>query len=476
MPPSTQSLTVFVSSTSEDLVNYRKVAKDAILSMQWRPEMMEHFVSEPEPTVEACYRKIDQCDLLLLIVAWRQGWVPTTEQGGNGQDSVTALELAHARAKNIPVLALLASDSWPVSLSEDEQGKRQWIRNFRQNLNLIVAFFAFEDEPGLPRFDAMVKQVLLAHKERILASQDRGAPVLDFFGSARDALLEGRGIAVLGCGVYNDGPLNSQALAKALLKGNDGGQGNVRSERLSLATAAEYRERLDTNREQFLKRFQKVLEQQSKEAIVSPVFDLLAGISSLRLVVSTLYDRILEDKLDLAGRKYVVVAHVLRSADNREDGKVILFRPGNKPELYKANDLHLLPDDCIVYKPLGSPFLHEGLDPDLEIDTVVVTESDHAVFLQRLESPETGVPSPIAKRFMREPLLFLGYTLDVWQYRLMMLVFQVANRDPSRIKTLAVRVPDDAIEEVAWNRLNAQLIRMDPSQFAREAQVAGSTG
>ena len=77
---------------------------------------------------------------------------------------------------------------------------------------------------------------------------------------------------------------------------------------------------------------------------------------------------------------------------------------------------------------------------------------------------------------MRDPLLFLGYTLDVWQYRLMMLVFQVANRDPSRIKTLAVRVPDDAIEEVAWNRLNAQLIRMDPSQFAREAQVAGSTG
>ena len=98
-----------------------------------------------------------------------------------------------------------------------------------------------------------------------------------------------------------------------------------------------------------------------------------------------------------------------------------------------------------IQEPLGSPFLHQRLDPDLEIDTVVVTESDHAMFLQRLESPETGVPSPIARRFVRDPLLFLGYTLDVWQYRLM-LIFQVANRDSSRIKTLAVRVPDDAIE------------------------------
>src|SRR5262245_1360857 len=110
MLTSTNSFTVFVSSTSEDLKSYRKAAESVILDLQWRPEMMEHFVAETEPTLNTCFQKIDQCDLVLAIIAWRQGWVPPKEQGGNGRDSVTALEVAHARSKNIPVLYLLANN------------------------------------------------------------------------------------------------------------------------------------------------------------------------------------------------------------------------------------------------------------------------------------------------------------------------------------------------------------------------------
>jgi Domain of unknown function (DUF4062) len=95
---------VFVSSTSEDLRDHRAVARNIILEMGWYPEMMEHFGAMPEPTVAACYEKLKQCDLLLLIVAYRRGWVPTVEQGGNGQDSVTALELAHAHKLGIPIV------------------------------------------------------------------------------------------------------------------------------------------------------------------------------------------------------------------------------------------------------------------------------------------------------------------------------------------------------------------------------------
>ena len=54
----------------------------------------------------------------------------------------------------------------------------------------------------------------------------------------------------------------------------------------------------------------------------------------------------------------------------------------------------------------------------------------------------------------------------------MMLVFQSARRQDGRASTRAVRVPDTEVEEVAWNRLNASLIRMDPNQFARSALAA----
>jgi SIR2-like domain len=200
-------------------------------------------------------------------------------------------------------------------------------------------------------------------------------------------------------------------------------------ERLPLATAAEYRERFDGSRGPFLKHFRKILEQQSAEVAFPPLLDWLASLGNLSLIVSGTYDRLLEEQLERAGRKYVIVSHVLRSDEGREDGKVLVLRPGLPPEFCAANLLCFAPDELVLYKPLGSPFLHDGLDPNLYIDTVVVTETDHALFLQRLDSSETGVPNPLRIRFRRSPLLFLGYTMDVWQYRLMMLIFQSAVRE-----------------------------------------------
>ena len=63
---------------------------------------------------------------MILIVAWRQGWVPAKEQGGNGEDSVTAMELQFAREHQIPVLAFMADKSWPGDLWEDTDVARAW--------------------------------------------------------------------------------------------------------------------------------------------------------------------------------------------------------------------------------------------------------------------------------------------------------------------------------------------------------------
>jgi nucleoside 2-deoxyribosyltransferase len=472
--PKSPNLTVFVSSTSTDLEDYRAVARNTILDMNWRPVMMEHFVAQPDKTVESCCKAIDGSDLMLLIVAWRQGWVPTTEMGGNGQDSITAFELSHARDRKIPVLVLMATDQWPGNLWEDDASRRQWVKRFREELNQVATFYEFElsgnrESERLPRFRALAKQTLLAHKERLLETgENNNVSALDFFQSARDGLLEGKDIPVVGSGMYGAGSLSSEALVKAMLQRSDV-PGAFSKEGSSLATAAEYRERFDGSREQFLRRFRNILDQQRGEIQTPPVLDLLSGIERLPLIVSATYDNMLEEALARAGRPYVTVAHVLRSFNGERDGSILVQRPGVKASFCRADQLQLVPEECVVYKPQGSPFLHDGLDPDWEIDTVVATETDHVMFLQRLESPETGVPLPVRSRFRRSALLFIGYAMDVWQYRLMMLVFQSARRQDGRASTRAVRVPDTEVEEVAWNRLNADLIRMDPNEFARSA-------
>jgi hypothetical protein len=478
MVKSAHAIKVFVSSTSDDLADYRAVARNVILDMHWQPVMMEHFDAQPGITIESCRNAVEECQVVLAIIAWRQGWIPSKEQGGDGANSITAFELEHARNRDFPVLVLLANDSWPTRFSEDEQTKRHWVKSFRQELNQVAKFFDYEppserESERLPRFRALVRQTLLAHKERLLATMPVQPAALDFYQSARDGLLEGKDIPVLGYGVYGDGPLSSAALVRSIVPHAGRIWELFGTEHVPLATAAEYQERLDGSRDQFLLRFRGILDRQGAEAPVPTVLDLIANLNSVSLVVSATHDNVLEQRFEAAGRKYVTIAHVLRSFDGEKDGSILINRPGNAVTFCRADHVRTPPDECVIYKPQGSPFLNDLLDPELEIDTVVVTETDHATFLQRLESPETGVPGPVKSRFRRSPLLFLGYTMDLWQYRLMMLVFQSARRQDSRSSTRAVRVPETEFEEVAWNRLNASLIRMDPNQFALSAGGRG---
>ncbi|MFV1958443.1 MAG: DUF4062 domain-containing protein [Planctomycetota bacterium] len=470
-----RSIRVFVSSTSEDLKDYRAVARNVIMDLGWVPTMMEHFGSSPDATVDACCRAVERCDLVLLIVAWRRGWVPTVEQGGNGRDSITALEMTCAREKKIPVLPLFAADTWPGSQWEDDEVARKYVKEFRSNLNQPAVFFDCEKITAggeqLPAFRAKVKESLLKQKERILEVRGGGAgggEGLDYFESAREGLLEGVDVPFLGARLYEDGPLGPVALAKALL-GSE-----ARDEVPFLATAAEYRWQYLGSRDRFLAQFRRILEEQTLQVGPLPVHDLLVKSAGHRLLVSSSWDMVFESRLEEAGHDFVVVAHVMSSYDRKHDGKVAVFRKGGGVDLLPADELTLGKEETYVYKPVGSPFLNDRFDEDDEIDTVVVTETDHATLVHRLAQQSTSIPNSIGMRFARKPLLFLGYGLDVWQYRLMMFVYHLAWQFKRRKEPIiAVRVPDSPIEEVAWKRLRADLVRMDPNAFARRVLEAG---
>ena len=469
-----RGISVFVSATSEDMREYRAVARNVILDMQWHPTMMEHFGACPERTIDACMNVMDECDVVLLLVAFRRGWVPTVAEGGNGIDSITAHELAHARKKQIPVLAILASETWPGNLWEDGADARRWVKDFRAGLNLPAVFFDYEPETKqeaerLPRFRAKLREVLLQHRERLQA-QEAAAEAedseFDYLESVREGLSEGISIPFLGMGVHGDGPLGAKSLARALAQ-------DSRHEQSSLATAAEYRERFFGSRATFLRTFQRALEERAGKAEAIPVYDMIVRLDNLPMIISTTCDVTLETALDAADLDYVVVAHIVRSFDGEQDGKIVVLRRGAEPEICLADKVRLEKGERVVYKPLGSPFLHEHFDPDLEIDTVVVTETDHLQFLGRLENQHTQIPTAFTRRFQRCPILFLGYDLDVWQYRLVIGVFESVGARGRLASTLAVRAPASAMEAVAWKRLGADLIQMDPNEFAQKMMEEG---
>jgi hypothetical protein len=466
------AIKVFVSSTSEDLTDHRAVARNVILEMNWQPVMMEYMGASPKGTVTACQELVDTCDLLVLIVARRQGWVPSIEQGGNGEDSVTAFELAHAQSENlnVQVLAILADDDWPGKLWEEDQTARDWVKQFRDNLNLPAVFFSHEDDPKLPAFRILLKEQLVKYSEELLERKarkvDEGSS-LAYFTEARDGMINSDNIPFIGPLIYGEGPLSPSALAHALAP-------ELEQEDLVLATAAEHREQQTGSRDVFLKKLTEIINEQSAQAPSCRIHELITSMTKPWFVVYTGFDRKLEEQLDAAKLSYVVVAHIVRSYESEHDGKILVLRNDAPPDIRLADELELGDDVNVIYRPLGSPLLHEGLDEDLELDTVVITESDHLAFLGRNEHESTQTPTRFARKLDRLPLLFLGYPQDRWHFRLVMKVFQSVGGHYRHASTFAVRKPVSYIEDMAWTRLGTKLIPIELDEFVDHVIDSGA--
>jgi formylglycine-generating enzyme required for sulfatase activity len=111
---------VFISSTEEDLREYRIAARDAALQAGFFPSMMEYFTASGERApLEACLNKVREADVVIAIVAHRFGWIPP-DQPTDTPKSVTWLECEHAVALEMPVVPLLVDPSaqWPQERRE----------------------------------------------------------------------------------------------------------------------------------------------------------------------------------------------------------------------------------------------------------------------------------------------------------------------------------------------------------------------
>ena len=108
----TRHCAVFVSSTSEDLREYRVAAREAVLAVGLRPEMMEYFAAAGGPPLDECLARVSPCGVVVAIVAERYGWVPP-DQPTDEAKSITWLECEHAAGRERELLVFFPADSNP---------------------------------------------------------------------------------------------------------------------------------------------------------------------------------------------------------------------------------------------------------------------------------------------------------------------------------------------------------------------------
>ncbi|MGA7239733.1 MAG: DUF4062 domain-containing protein [Bryobacteraceae bacterium] len=122
---------VFISSTSKDLAAHRDAAARAARQAGFEDVRMEDFEARSrKPPYAACMEKVRECDVLVVIVAHRYGWVPE-DQPDKQAKSITWLEceeMLHL-AKEKPskeVLAFVVDPDykWPLEFKEAYRGRR----------------------------------------------------------------------------------------------------------------------------------------------------------------------------------------------------------------------------------------------------------------------------------------------------------------------------------------------------------------
>lgn len=102
-----KKLQVFVSSTYTDLIEERQAAVQAILDAGHIPAGMELFKAGNESQLKTIYKWIDESDVYMLILGGRYGSIEE-----KSSKSYTQLEYEYALSKNIPVFAVVLSESF----------------------------------------------------------------------------------------------------------------------------------------------------------------------------------------------------------------------------------------------------------------------------------------------------------------------------------------------------------------------------
>jgi tetratricopeptide (TPR) repeat protein len=140
------SFTVFVCSTFDDLERQRKAVLDAIRRVQQRHNAMEFFGARPGRPIDVCLDEVRKSDLLVVIVGEKYGSLPP-----GMEVSYSQAEYEEGVRLNKPCLVYLRDDSVPIlpKFVEQDPDKIKLLKTWKDALNANHTVAKFESWPKL---------------------------------------------------------------------------------------------------------------------------------------------------------------------------------------------------------------------------------------------------------------------------------------------------------------------------------------
>jgi hypothetical protein len=174
------------------------------------------------------------------------------------------------------------------------------------------------------------------------------------------------------------------------------------------------------------------------------------------LIVTTNFDRLMERALDEIGRPYELVEQPLEGfeTDAQEDLLLRLSKPKGVI-LYKLHGTF----------PLKGQSAQSG-------SRIIITEEDYIKFLTVIgREDERGVPGLIKSRIIDSTLLFLGYSLEDWDFRTLFKgLIEGLAEGAQRVSYAIQKEPPEFWQEV-WKKKNVEIFDLDLTKFTDDLEA-----
>ena len=132
----------FVSSTFKDLACHREWANAALLDAGFAVDPMERWTADTGEPKEVSQKRVEGCDLCLLLVGFRRGYIPD-----DSQISITQMEYARALEEGCDVLVFLLEEGadWPAEF--DDRDRDPQLVEWRSQLQKDRVVGYFDERP-----------------------------------------------------------------------------------------------------------------------------------------------------------------------------------------------------------------------------------------------------------------------------------------------------------------------------------------
>jgi hypothetical protein len=190
---------------------------------------------------------------------------------------------------------------------------------------------------------------------------------------------------------------------------------------------------------------------------------LLAQVAGRKelLIITTNYDDMIERAFDQAKIPYHLVVTAI---EDLELGGTVKYKAPGRQDFVNEEPSRLdvsLAGASIIYKMHGSI---NRVDPN--VGYYVITEEDYIKFLGRMSIvPDKIVASLTMKNNNIKRLLFLGYSLSDWNFRVMLDMLWNVGKGREPLRSYAIQRQPKRVEAKIWDTKEVKVFDLDLQQF-----------